>query len=149
MSRLRPKPEPKRRRKFCYVGVPTIFKLDLACMNLYQAFCVGGSYGGIYLVGSALQRPDYRDIDVVCILDDTDFAGLFPDVHHHDHPSVGYFESDPRWLIMSVAISEWLTQQVGALVDFKFQPMTFANARHDGPRHPLGYRTMARRLMSA
>lgn len=54
MSKLRPIPEPKRRKKFCYLGVPAVFKLELACMNLYQAFCVGGRYGGIYLVGSVL-----------------------------------------------------------------------------------------------
>ncbi len=53
--------QPKRRRKPNYVGVPAIFKLDLACMNLYQAFCVGSDFGGIYLVGSALERPDFRD----------------------------------------------------------------------------------------
>lgn len=143
--KLRPAAEPKTRRKPCYLGVPEIFKLDLACMNLYQAFCVGGAFGGIYLVGSALERPDFRDVDVVCILADKDFADLFPDVHQPNSTSA-HFELDPRWLIMSVALSDWLTVQVGRPVDFKFQPMTFANARHDNRRHPLGHRTVARRL---
>lgn len=148
MTKLRPPAEPKRRRKPCYLGVPAIFKLDLACMNLYQAFCVGGTFGGIYLVGSALERPDFRDVDVVCILADKDFAGLFPDVHHHESATTAYFEMDPRWLLLSVTISDWLTHQLGAgvPVDFKFQPMTFANARHDRARQPLGHRTVALRL---
>src|SRR3546814_6981560 len=48
------------RKKFCYVGAPEIFKLELACHDLVQAF---DSYG-VYLVGSALQRPDWRDVDL-------------------------------------------------------------------------------------
>ncbi len=144
-TKLRPQPAPRRRRKSCYLGVPAIFKLDLACMNMYQAFCVGGRFGGIYLVGSALERPDFRDVDVVCILADEDFAQLFPDVHHVASNGA-YFESDPRWLLLSVSLSNWLSEQVGLPVDFKFQPMTFANARHDRPRRPLGHRTVPRRL---
>lgn len=146
--KLRPPAEAKRRRKPCYLGVPMIFKLNLACMNLYQAFCVGGDYGGIYLVGSVLQRPDFRDVDVVCILADKDFAELFPDVADPTGTSA-HFELDPRWLILSVAISDWLSAQIGLTVDFKFQPMTFANARHSAPRQPLGLRTVARRLACA
>lgn len=136
-------------RKSTYLGVPAIFKLDLACMNLYQAFCVGGKLGGIYLVGSVLERPTFRDIDVVCILCDEDFEQLFPDVHHVAG-NTAHFELDPRWLIMSVTISDWLTAQVGIgkPVDFKFQPMTFANARHKGNRDPLGLRTVARRELA-
>lgn len=145
VPKLRPPTPPKPRRKPCYLGVPAIFKLDLACMNLYQAFCVGGQFGGIYLVGSALERPDFRDVDVVCILADEDFVQLFPDVQRPED-AAGHFERDPRWLLLSVTISDWLTGQIEMPVDFKFQPMTFANARHDGPRHPLGLRSAARRL---
>lgn len=113
-------------------------------MNLYQAFCVGGRHGGIYQVGSSLTRPDFRDVDVVCILHDEDFAELFPDAHQdltHAH-----FELDPRWLLMTVWVSDWLSAQIGKPVDFKFQPMTFANKRHDKMRHSLGMRMVARRL---
>lgn len=85
-------------------------------------------------------------MDVVCVLDDDGFAALFPDVQHHDHPTVAYFENDPRWLLMSVAFSDWLSAQVGLPVDFKFQPMAFANSGHRGYRQPLGLRTVARRL---
>lgn len=131
--------EPKRRPKFNYVGVPTIFKLDLACATIIEAFCDRARIGGVYLVGSALQRPDWRDIDLVCILDDDAFAALFPDVHKPGGTHC-YFEHDPRWLLLTIAISEWLTREAGAPVDFKFQPMTFANARHSGSRHSMGMR---------
>jgi hypothetical protein len=134
------KPE---RKKPTYLGAPEIFKLDLACMNLHQAFCVGGEYGGIFLVGSALERPNFRDVDVVCILSDGDFAQTFPDAH--GEYDAAHFEFDPRWLLMSATISDWLSAQIGMRVDFKFQPMTFANARHDKARHPLGHRSVARR----
>jgi len=130
-------PPVKTRRKVGYVGVPAVFKLELACRQINEAFG-GGRFGQCYLVGSALQRPDWRDIDVVCILDDVAFAGLFPGVHEPGG-SHGYFEHDARWLLITIALSDWLTRQVGEPVDFKFQPMTFANARHDGPRDPLGF----------
>lgn len=143
LPKLKPPPQPKQRPKHCYLGVPAIFKLNLACMNLYQAFCVGAKFAGIYLVGSVLQRPDFRDVDVVCILADEDFDALFPDAHRDVGAS---FELDPRWLILSVSISDWLSRQIDMPVDFKFQPMTFANSRHARRRQPLGLRTRARRL---
>lgn len=40
-----------KRKKASYVGVPAIFKLELACMHLNDAY--GDGYG-CYLVGSAL-----------------------------------------------------------------------------------------------
>lgn len=142
IPKLRPKAEPRRRRKACYLGVPAIFKLDIACMTLNQAFCLVGN-SGTYLVGSALERPDFRDVDVVCMLDDKEFAQLFPDAHFGDNS--GSFELDPRWQVLTVAISDWLTAQIGMAVDFKFQPTGFANARHHGVRHPLGMRTQPKR----
>lgn len=146
-TKLRPPRAPRRRKKFNYLGVPATFKLELACMNLYQAFCVAEKFGGIYLVGSVLERPDFRDVDVVCILHDDDFTALFPDVQRHDDPNCAYFENDPRWLVMTVALSDWISSQIGHPVDFKFQPMTFANSRyHRQARHSLGLRTVAKRL---
>jgi hypothetical protein len=135
---------PSQRTKPSYLGPPECFKLELACMNLYQAFGVGGGHVGIYLVGSVLQRPDFRDVDVVCIMDDAEFTALFPDAHWT--ADAASWEFDPRWLVMTVVISEWLGRQIDRRVDFKFQPMTYANKRHKGMRHPLGHRTVARRL---
>jgi hypothetical protein len=39
-----------------------------------------------------------------------------------------------------VAISERLSKVTGLPVDFQFQPMTFANERHNKPRQALGMR---------
>src|SRR4051812_11848261 len=67
------------RKKANYVGAPAIFALEQACGDLCEAF--GGF--GCYLVGSALERADWRDVDVRCILADSDFAKLFPEAGDH------------------------------------------------------------------
>ena len=120
-------PAARSRKKVCYVGVPAIFKLELACQHLSRGF------GDVcYLVGSALERPDWRDIDIVMIMSDENFAAEFPDA------SSGHWEFDPKWLIMTVAKSDWLSAQCGHLVDFKFQQRTHANQMHKGPRNAMG-----------
>lgn len=121
-------PEP-RRRKGIYTGAPACFALELAMQQLNAAFGVHASYE----VGSVLEREDWRDVDVRMILDDEAFAALFPDAGDR-------WENDPRWLIMTVALSGWLRQQTGLPVDFQFQPRTHANDRHKGPRSACGLR---------
>lgn len=116
------------RKKGIYTGAPACFALELACKQLNEAFD-----GQCYLVGSALERAGWRDIDVRLMMDDNAFGALFPGVGEH-------WEFDPRWLIMTVAISKWLSDQTGLPVDFQFQPQTHANARHKGPRNALGLR---------
>ena len=124
----------KPKAKASHVGAPAIFNLELACKHLNAAFADGF---GCYLVGSALERPDWRDVDVRLILRDEAFAALFPDV-------VGItWEFDPRWIVMTAGISAWLSQQTGLPVDFQFQPQTHANERHKGTRSALGL-TIAR-----
>lgn len=120
--------EPEPRKKGIHTGAPACFALDLACKQLNEAF--GGFH--CYLVGSALERADWRDIDVRYILSDDEFAELFPNAH----PDA--WESDVRWLLLCVAISAWLRQQTGLPVDFQFQPQTHANQRHKGGRNALG-----------
>lgn len=120
-----------RAAKASYVGVPAVFKLQLACRVLYEAYCQPG--GNVYHVGSSLLRPDWRDVDVVLILPDKAFESEFPDAVIAN----GSFELDTKWLLNSITISEWLSKQSGLPVDFKVQPMTWANARHGGQRNPL------------
>lgn len=123
------------RKKASYIGAPRVFKLELACQHLCRAW--GET---CYVVGSVLERADWRDIDVVMILDDERFAAEFPDATLHS----GAWEFDPKWLILTVAISDWLSAQVGATVDFKFQPRTHANERHKGPRNARGLMLISR-----
>lgn len=121
-----------RRRKVNYVGAPAVFALELACQHINEAF---GDYG-CYLVGSALERPDWRDIDVRFIMPDEAFAQLFPDTN----VSPGTWLHHPRWLLLTTSISAWLKAQTGLPVDFQIQPQSHANDRHKGPRHALGMR---------
>lgn len=118
------------RKKPSHVGVPAIFRLQLACQLLNAAY---ESYG-IYLVGSAIERADWRDVDVVMIMSDEEFEKEFP------HATASTFEMDPKWLINSVTISDWLSKQTGLPIDFKIQAQEWANALHKGPRHVLGMR---------
>jgi hypothetical protein len=113
--------------KATYVGAPKIFALEQCCRQIDEAF---GDYG-CYLVGSALDRPDWRDVDVRFIMEDKKFAELFPDAGD-------YREQDQRWLLLTVAISEWLSKITGLPIDFQIQSQTHANARHRGKRSALG-----------
>jgi hypothetical protein len=120
-----------------YIGAPACFALEQACQHLRAAF---GEYG-IYQVGSSLERADWRDVDLRYILDDDEFAKLFPDAGDR-------WEQDPRWLLLTVAISAWLSKESGLPIDFQFQPMSHANERHKKPRNPYGIGPMRRRAES-
>jgi hypothetical protein len=136
LRRVRERNQPKRRRKFSYLGPPACFLLEQACQHINQA--LGGF--GCYQVGSSLERPDFRDIDIRFIMEDSEFAVLFPDVDVTSQACL--WERDPRWLLMNVSISMWLQQQTGLpRVDFQIWPQTHANRRHGGkPRNPVGLR---------
>lgn len=129
--------EPER-KKASYVGAPAIFLLELACKQINEAFGEenGAEYGCCFLVGSALERPDWRDVDVRMILDDAAFRRLFPAASMT--PGVANWEFDVRWALMTSTISAHLSKITGLPIDFQFQPMTFANERHKKPRNPLG-----------
>lgn len=121
--------------KSCYLGAPAIFALGIECNALVQAFCRDGA-GGCYLVGSVLERPDWRDVDIRLILPDDEFIALFP--MRRALLANASWELDARWLLMTTAIAELLAKRTGLPIDFQFQPASFANARHDGSRHSLG-----------
>lgn len=123
---------PPRRKKVSYVGAPACFLLEAACQQINAAFDEGF---GCYLVGSALERPDWRDIDVRLIMSDEAFDAEFPGTRER-----GIWEFDAKWLLLTVSISGWLRQQTGLPVDFQFQPQTHANTRHKGQRNALGMR---------
>lgn len=122
--------EPTKKKKVSYVGSPACFALELACKPINAAF--GGF--GCYLVGSALERDDWRDIDVRYIMADDEFKTEFPAINMKAHT----WEFDPKWILLSTGMAAYLSKATGLPVDFQFQPQTHANEKHKGKRHPLG-----------
>lgn len=109
-----------------FIGAPQFFHLNNACTILNAAF---GYHN--YLVGSAIERRDFRDVDVRCIMPDEAYARLFPGLT--GNPSV-----NAHWSLVCAAISEWLSHRTGLPIDFQIQMQTEANAEFSGPRSALG-----------
>ena len=81
---------------------------------------------GTFLVGSALERPDFRDVDVRAIMADEAFDKLFPGGESGT-------DSDAFWSLLCESVGAYLTQATGLPIDFQIQRMTEANAMHPGP----------------
>ncbi len=128
--------EPKK--KICYIGAPAVFALELACQHINSAL---GGYG-CYLVGSCMEKADWRDVDVRFIMADEKFAELFPSVDISIDTAI--WEFDPRWLLLTISITEWLRKQTGLPIDFQIQPQTFANKWHAKQRSAIGMRIAKR-----
>jgi hypothetical protein len=101
-----------------FLSPPDFHRLDWACRTITAAFGTP-----VYLVGSALTRADYRDIDLRLILDDEQAAQYPP----------------PLRLVLNIALSDLIAKTAGVArpIDFQIQSMTEANAE-DGARNPLG-----------
>lgn len=107
--------------------LPQYRALDLACEPLESAF-----RPGVFLVGSCLERDDYRDVDVRAILFDDQFTGMFPTADPEQA------QKDARWLLVCMSISLHLRRCSELPVDFQIQQMTDANANHKKKRSALG-----------
>lgn len=110
-----------------YLGAPEAFLLNEACRTLTDAF---GPH--LYLVGSCLERRDYRDVDIRCILPDEEFDHLFPGAH-----DVNY-GLNALWSVICSSISLWLSKHTGLPIDFQIQRRTEANKKYDGQRAAIG-----------
>lgn len=103
-----------------------MFLLDLACQPIAEAF-----NGGVYLVGTAAVRGEYRDVDVRLMLDDKQ--------HDKLRKAIG----TPAIALLGLTIGHYLATITGLPIDFQLQRTTEANARHPGGmRNPLGHRTL-------
>ena len=110
------------------LGGPEHRSLEHALRIVHDAF---GRDNMPYLVGSATERADYRDVDVRIILDDVDFNAIF------GGGTPG--SRIPLWSLLTVAISEYLAKRTGLPVDFQIQRRSeVKTADWDKPRHPLG-----------
>lgn len=126
--RCRVPDEPKRGT---YILRPRLMALDLACVPLAAGFTCD-----VYLVGSALLRPDFRDVDVRVLLSPEEFSAMFPGVSDRRAPYL-----DPRWELLCLTMSEHLARASSLPVDFQYQDVEVANEEHGGePRSALGMR---------
>ena len=108
-----------------YIPAHAQFSLDAAAEFIHSAY---DSYG-VMLVGSCLERRDYRDVDVRCVLPDEEFESLFP----KDHSQV----LRPRWQVQCLAISAWLRDLTGLPIDFQFQKISAATANFKGQKRVM------------
>ncbi|MBL7487133.1 hypothetical protein [Frankia sp. AgW1.1] len=110
----------------CYLPVISLWHLNQAAPAVEAAFD-----STPYLVGSCLDRADFRDVDIRVLLEDDDFDRLFPGVDEE--------EADPLWSLVCATTSAWLGGLTGLPIDFQVQKRDLANARYPKrPRHPLG-----------
>lgn len=113
---------PKSTRKTSYLTTADFARLNDACVPVTAAFG-----GPPYLVGSATERPDYRDVDVRVILADEDFDRIFGG-------------QVLLWSLICLAIGQYLRDVTGLQIDFQVQRMTEANEKHPTTwRNPLGF----------
>ena len=89
-----------------YLPAHAHFLLDQACIVVGRAFD-----STPYLVGSALDRADYRDVDVRVILDDDAYAAMF----RGRVPG----KVQPLWSLLCSSISMQLGHITGLPIDFQ------------------------------
>lgn len=102
-----------------YLPAPAYFKLNQAVALIDKAFGVHGSFG-TYLVGSSLQRRDFRDVDVRMIMENEAYDKLFPGAV--DRPDLNAY-----WSLTCVMIADWLARETGLPIDFQIQRQSVAN----------------------
>lgn len=120
------------KERVCYLTGVQRYRLELACLPINQAFNTK-----CYLVGSVIQRPNFRDVDVRIMLDDDRFNQLFYN-YTEDMTSVVIQEGVALWSVVCSAIGDQLSAATGLLVDFQIQRKRIANEKYNGGRTPLG-----------
>lgn len=104
-----------------------LHRLDAACAELDAFACLHD--GRVYLVGSVNTEENYRDVDVRMMLPDDAFDALFG-------------HSQGLWSLFCYATSRQLAADTELRIDFQVQRQSEANAKHEGPRNPLGRRAL-------
>ncbi len=113
--------EAKKWKRANYVPAPHFYNLNQACSIINRALPGYGSY----LVGSSIERRDFRDVDVRYIMDDPNYQRLFGNED-------GW--ANAFWSLLCTTWSTWLSQQSGLQVDFQIQQQTRANREHAGQK---------------
>ena len=84
-----------------------------------------------YLVGSALVRTDYRDVDVRLILPDDEFAATFGEVLTPRY-------TNAKWNATCVVWTHFAAHLTGLPIEFQIDQQTWANENTTGRRHAIG-----------
>ena len=117
-----------------YLLISQFFNLNHACRALTDAFGFN-----VYMVGSVLKSPKFRDVDLRVILEDEDYERMFPKVERKPHSG----ERHPLLALLNCSISEWLQARTGLPIDFQIQKQSEANKEYQGDRYPLGIEGIA------
>lgn len=104
-----------------YLTVPQTYALNVACRP------VAGLGYGTFHVGSSLERADYHDVDLRCMLPDEEYDRMFPGD-----------EGEKLLKFLNVAVSEWIAARCGLPIDFQFQRASNANAEFKQRRNGVG-----------
>ncbi len=113
----------KKKHYAHYLTMTQFFELNEACRTINKTF----DGFGCYLVGSALTRPDWRDVDIRFIGDNDDVLFKSP--------------MKERLVFMQAVISHWLSLRTGLPIDFQFQSQEEANTKYpSGAIAPVGNR---------
>lgn len=107
-----------------YLSTLELHELDEACRPIAECFDMPP-----YLVGSAGERSDYRDVDVRLMLGDKEYDRLFA-------------KRPKLWALLSRVFTTYLRARTGLPIDFQIQRQTEANAKYKKPRNPLGHREL-------
>lgn len=103
-----------------------MFLLDLACKPIWETYD-----GDLYLVGTANERGEYRDVDVRLILADKKYDRL--------RKAIGL----DGIALMGLTTGQYIASLTGMPVDFQVQRRTEANDKHPNKsRNPIGLRSM-------
>ena len=114
-----------------YLGVTQFLELRFAAAIVKGVF---RSSFGIYLVGSAMTRKDWRDVDVRHIIGDDEFEDRFGEF-------IEPYDRNHFLRAFNLGVSEWMRARCHLPVDYQVQPITKANELYpspDNPRNGLG-----------
>ena len=110
-----------------YIGMPASLMLQEFGSQVWHAFGTPP-----YLVGSALVRKDWRDVDVRLILDDDTWATWAFGAPGREH-------GNGKWVALCLAFSALGKQMTDLPIDFQVQQQTHANKLYPNqPRSALG-----------
>jgi hypothetical protein len=112
-------------RRASFIQLSDFERLDAWCRLVATAF---PDEGWPYLVGSAMTRPTFRDVDIRMMLTDADFDTRFTDV--------------TQLRMYNRAFSAWGQRDTGLPIDFQIQRTSDANALFPSRRNPMGVRDL-------